>query len=204
MAARWAEPPLRLRSIPQPTRSIGALAPDEVVDEAGDARRRSARTPRRPGRCVHSAQAARYSSTPSACSSTNARSTAPRRSSSAAAAMARTTSVPGPDRQEAGGPVGRRRPPGVDDHDLGPRPAPGPRAAGRRWELDTVGLPPQTTMRSLSTTSAGSALAIVPKTRRQALRAVAAQIVCSTSAAPSASNSSGVSPSLSMTEADEL
>ncbi len=75
---------------------------------------------------------------------------------------------------------------------------------GARWELDTVGLAPQTTMRSLWATSVGSALAMVPSTSRQALAAVAAQMVCSTSAASSASNSSGVRPSLSRTGAEEL
>ncbi len=75
---------------------------------------------------------------------------------------------------------------------------------GARCELETVGLAPHRTMRSLWATSIGSALAMPPKTSRHAFPAVAAQMVCSTSAASSASNSNGVRPSLSRIGADEL
>ena len=204
MAARWAEPPLRLRSIPHPTRSIGALAPDQVVDEAGHVVGRQAAHLGRPlerplaagGQVLVDALGVLVDEGPvDRAPSLQLRRRAP---------WPGRRRCPGRTGRMPRGPVGRRRPPGVDDHDLGPVLRPAPRAAGRGGSWTPSGCRPTTTIRSLSATSVGSALAIVPSTSRHALLAVAAQIVCSTSAAPSASNSSGVRPSLSKTDADEL
>ncbi len=123
MAARWAEPPLRLRSMPQPTRSSGASAATRsstkpVTSETSSPQTSAARS------TVHSEQAARYSSTPSACSSTKARSTAPRRSQLGRRRHGQDDIGARQHGQEAGRPVGRRRAAGVDDHDLGPGPDP--------------------------------------------------------------------------------
>ncbi len=70
--------------------------------------------------------------------------------------------------------------------------------------LETVGLAPQITIRSLLTTSSGSADAMSPYTLSHAAPIVAAQIVWSATVAPIAAKNASVRLSRSITAADEL
>ena len=70
--------------------------------------------------------------------------------------------------------------------------------------FEIAGFAPHTTTSLLCTTSSGSAESIAPNVERQAAPAVAAQIVCSTRAAPSSSNIRHVRPSAASDPADEL
>ncbi len=87
------------------------------------------------------------------------------------------------------------------------RRAPAARArctSGGKWMFEIAGFAPHTTTSLLCTTSSGSADSIEPNVDCHAAPAVAAQIVCSTRAAPSSSNKRHVRPADASDPADEL
>ncbi len=75
---------------------------------------------------------------------------------------------------------------------------------GGKWMFEIAGFAPHTTTSLLCTTSCGSAECIAPNVDCHAAPAVAAQIVCSTRAAPRSSNSRHVKPPSASDPADEL
>ncbi|CAB4764967.1 unannotated protein [freshwater metagenome] len=185
-AAKYALPPLRLRSMPQPLRNIAGLivvsnSAKRTISDASTPHTSAARS------IVHSSAAAKNALAPTVCLSTNAWSTRLLCCIQRASAKPSTTSVPGRTAKC----TSARAAVLVARGSITTICAPFFFALvriGTRWVLLALGLPPHTTTSFECSMSCGSHESISPNTRSHASDFVLAQIVCSISGQPSRSN----------------